>query len=360
MPGLTPRKVLQWIGTDVMRKSFHDDIWIKSLKKKITILLAQGISVIVTDCRFPNEAEAIRRLGGKVILVSRKSSIPAFKRSLDLYYNVASQYYKGGFIEAEYLIKVADKMYQTHQVHPAETSLIGYCGFDHIITNDGTLDDLKRSTISYINSQTPAAILFKDIIAIDFDDVIVPFMQYFLTYCSGALQKEFQWEDIHTLIFSEILGVTPDAVNDLFDQFVNNSPEWVDLHNTKPSHECIEALTALKEQGHNLVIVTAREPRFEHVTRIYIHQYMDGLFDNVYFANCYSRSGEKKTKLQLCQQLGCKILVDDNYSYLQELINNETIGILFGMTPWNQNVQTEHRAVSWEQLVNVVNVALKQ
>ena len=32
MPGLTPRRVLQLIGTDVMRQHFSDRIWVLSLK----------------------------------------------------------------------------------------------------------------------------------------------------------------------------------------------------------------------------------------------------------------------------------------------------------------------------------------
>lgn len=35
MPKLTPRWVLQYWGTDVLRKGFHDDIWIASLESKL-------------------------------------------------------------------------------------------------------------------------------------------------------------------------------------------------------------------------------------------------------------------------------------------------------------------------------------
>ena len=76
IPGLTPRKVMQLIGTDIMRAHFDNDIWIKSLKKKIIGLLSKGANIIITDCRFSNEARAIKNLGGKVLLVDRKSSIP--------------------------------------------------------------------------------------------------------------------------------------------------------------------------------------------------------------------------------------------------------------------------------------------
>lgn len=68
MPHLTPRWVLQHWGTEVARKSFHDDIWIASLENK---LRKSEDDVVISDCRFPNEIAAIKRAGGKVIRVIR-------------------------------------------------------------------------------------------------------------------------------------------------------------------------------------------------------------------------------------------------------------------------------------------------
>lgn len=68
MPHLTPRWVLQYWGTEVARKSFHDDIWIASLENK---LRKSEDDVVISDCRFPNEIAAIKRAGGKVIRVIR-------------------------------------------------------------------------------------------------------------------------------------------------------------------------------------------------------------------------------------------------------------------------------------------------
>jgi hypothetical protein len=64
---LTPRHVLQIIGTDVMRNNFFDTIWIKSLERK----LKNWDNVVITDCRFQNELELITRHQGKVIRIVR-------------------------------------------------------------------------------------------------------------------------------------------------------------------------------------------------------------------------------------------------------------------------------------------------
>ena len=66
------RKALQVIGTDVFRKNFDDQIWIKSLSRDLDILeLNDTKNVIVTDCRFKNEIDLIKEKNGKIIFIQR-------------------------------------------------------------------------------------------------------------------------------------------------------------------------------------------------------------------------------------------------------------------------------------------------
>lgn len=67
IPGFSPRKALQMIGTDVMRNHFHEDIWITVLENK----LRQYPKVVIADCRFPNEIDMINRLGGSILHITR-------------------------------------------------------------------------------------------------------------------------------------------------------------------------------------------------------------------------------------------------------------------------------------------------
>ena len=52
IPELTPRWVLQYWGTEVCRKAFHDDIWITSLENK---LRRTKDDIVISDCRFPTK-----------------------------------------------------------------------------------------------------------------------------------------------------------------------------------------------------------------------------------------------------------------------------------------------------------------
>jgi len=63
--GVTPRTMLQTVGTEWGRATVHADLWVRSLFAR----LSQG--GIVSDVRFPNEAEAILKQGGVVIRLHR-------------------------------------------------------------------------------------------------------------------------------------------------------------------------------------------------------------------------------------------------------------------------------------------------
>ncbi len=64
------RALMQEYGTEV-RRGDDTDYWVKQWKLKAIGAIADGKSVVVDDCRFLNEAEAIRELGGHIIKIQR-------------------------------------------------------------------------------------------------------------------------------------------------------------------------------------------------------------------------------------------------------------------------------------------------
>jgi len=64
---ITPRLMLQNIGTDVMRNHLHSDIWLICVEKQ----LSKYKNVVITDCRFSNEVEMIKRNKGYIINIIR-------------------------------------------------------------------------------------------------------------------------------------------------------------------------------------------------------------------------------------------------------------------------------------------------
>lgn len=68
MPHLTPRWILQYWGTDVCRAGFHDDIWVASVENRIS---KTNKNVVISDCRFVNELQSIKRIGGITVRMKR-------------------------------------------------------------------------------------------------------------------------------------------------------------------------------------------------------------------------------------------------------------------------------------------------
>jgi hypothetical protein len=65
---LTAREFLQYFGTDICRSVFTD-IWVDRCIADIRH--EEPLVAIIDDCRFPNEADAIQKAGGKVIRLTR-------------------------------------------------------------------------------------------------------------------------------------------------------------------------------------------------------------------------------------------------------------------------------------------------
>jgi hypothetical protein len=110
--GLTPRWVLQQIGTEIFRRHFHDDIWIAALERRIS----ECPRVVITDCRFPNEIAMIRSMGGSIIHVQRGE-------------------------EPDWVVDYKEVGISPPGVHESEYVWMR-TEFDSVVKNDGSLEDL--------------------------------------------------------------------------------------------------------------------------------------------------------------------------------------------------------------------------
>lgn len=106
---VTPRWLLQYIGTECFRQIIHPNTWVNATYAGIN----DGDNVVITDVRFPNEADAVKEHGGIVIRISRP---------------------------------VTDKVSDNHV---SETALDNY-DFDYIINNDGSIDDFRQKIMLVI------------------------------------------------------------------------------------------------------------------------------------------------------------------------------------------------------------------
>jgi hypothetical protein len=122
---ITVRDLLQRLGTDALRQGLHSNTWVNALmadyapvKHHVEYATTENGSVlpiefktiypnwIVTDCRFPNEAAAIKKAEGVMIRINRPGIKPINN-------------------------------------HPSEVALDG-CEFDYVIENEGDITYLKE------------------------------------------------------------------------------------------------------------------------------------------------------------------------------------------------------------------------
>lgn len=132
---ITPRWILQYWGTEVCRKAFHDDIWIASLENK---LRNSKDDIVISDCRFPNEVKSITSAGGIVIRVKRGPEPDWYQHAIN--FNKGPRQI-GWAIGKEYL--------ENAKVHPSEYAWLG-TDFNAVLENEGTIDDLYTKVRSQV------------------------------------------------------------------------------------------------------------------------------------------------------------------------------------------------------------------
>jgi len=69
------RRLLQVIGTECGR-AYDYHIWVKKMREQIAIYAPIYKTIAIDDCRFNNESELVRELGGIVIEIIRPGCAP--------------------------------------------------------------------------------------------------------------------------------------------------------------------------------------------------------------------------------------------------------------------------------------------
>lgn len=73
--GKTPRYAMQTLGVEWARTYIGQDFWTNLWRRDAGAVICSGGRVVVDDCRFPNEAAAIRKLGGDIFKIEGRGGI---------------------------------------------------------------------------------------------------------------------------------------------------------------------------------------------------------------------------------------------------------------------------------------------
>lgn len=78
--GKTPRQFMQMLGTEFGRELLGQDLWVNAWRRVVARHLEEALvdgaplRVVCDDVRFANEAAAIRTLGGRVVMLTRRGA----------------------------------------------------------------------------------------------------------------------------------------------------------------------------------------------------------------------------------------------------------------------------------------------
>ena len=97
------RPMLQWWGTDFRRHYNGESYWLDKMQSKMQAIRGREV-LVITDVRYPNEAELVKKAGGIMIRVERETGL--------------------------------------EDTHSSENLLDNFEGFDYRLNNNGTLFDL--------------------------------------------------------------------------------------------------------------------------------------------------------------------------------------------------------------------------
>ena len=77
LSGRSPRYAMQQLGTAYGRDLMHPEFWVEAWGLAVVAAMERGAwGVVVEDCRFENEVEAVRALGGRVLRIERPGLVP--------------------------------------------------------------------------------------------------------------------------------------------------------------------------------------------------------------------------------------------------------------------------------------------
>ena len=81
IPNFSPRKALQYVGTDLIRNQVYANIWTNIVENRISMILEANndAKIVITDCRFLNEIDMLKKFRTKsvdvfIIKVERPST----------------------------------------------------------------------------------------------------------------------------------------------------------------------------------------------------------------------------------------------------------------------------------------------
>lgn len=177
----------------------------------------------------------------------------------------------------------------------------------------------------------------KPLIAVDCDDVLVNLndgIREFVNevYGMSHTSDDYRVSGPYRGYWDKIWGMPDGERSGRLEEFIDSGR----MGHLEPVPGVLETLARLN-QGYDLALVTARSDKEVDITKQWLDTYAPRLFSHVTFMHLWDEPTAKATKAKICQQLGAKFLIDDNYSHCELAAGVGVETLLFGDYGWNRD-----------------------
>lgn len=187
------------------------------------------------------------------------------------------------------------------------------------------------------------------LIAVDFDEVLFPLFTEYAKYYQKRCAKKVRLPLKYPYHFSTALDISEENSRIMLAEFFDSE----DHYNLTPIAGSVSTLNKLKEEGWRLSIVTARTKSTTRPTQYLVDKYFKNIFDDVIYCNYHTTF--EVPKYRVCEHMGAKVLIDDNYKNCMECLDIGMGAVNFvgnPVYPWCEESKISAR--TWDDVYDLL------
>lgn len=177
-------------------------------------------------------------------------------------------------------------------------------------------------------------------IAIDIDEVLVPFLSPMAKYHNKSISKTR-----YSYVYRDIFDITEEESQKMVQEFYK-SQAFIQM---TPMRGAQKAMYKLRRGADKLYIVTGRQDTVREDTEDWIDTFFPNIFDDVILTNSYTLHEVKKS--DICRALNIGLIIDDNKGICDQCIEAGTDALNFvgdEIYPWCE--ESEISIKGWDTL----------
>ena len=153
-------------------------------------------------------------------------------------------------------------------------------------------------------------------IAIDIDEVLVPFLNPMARYHKQKSGIQKTDTPKYSYVYRDIFNVTEEESQKMVREFYKSGHFKV----LKPIRGSQRAMWSLRHNVEKMYIVTGRQDVIRKETELWVDHFFPGIFDDIILTNSYTPNEVKK--VDICRALNIGLLIDDNKAICDECIES--------------------------------------